>query len=111
MSPPDTRPSPSEELLARLLAELDRTPTADRSAVVIRCLRENPEHATAIREVVDADAGFRPPPGDDPVSRRLRAGQRLGPFEIVRFVARGGMGEVYEAVQDVLGRRVALKVI
>src|SRR5205823_12626631 len=35
----------------------------------------------------------------------------LGPFRIVRFVAHGGMGEVYEAVQDILDRRVALKVL
>src|SRR5579885_1372791 len=36
---------------------------------------------------------------------------RLGDFRIVRFVAGGGMGEVYEAVQEHLQRRVALKII
>ena len=34
-----------------------------------------------------------------------------GRYEIVRFIAAGGMGEVYEAVDQVLGTRVALKAV
>src|ERR1700712_279207 len=43
--------------------------------------------------------------------RRLQAGDRIGNYEIVTFLTRGGMAELYEARDLRLGRRVALKLI
>jgi serine/threonine protein kinase len=45
------------------------------------------------------------------MKQKLSPGSRLGPYTIVRLIAKGGMGEVYEAYEEVLHRSVALKVI
>jgi eukaryotic-like serine/threonine-protein kinase len=41
----------------------------------------------------------------------LQAGTRLGPYEILSPLGKGGMGEVYRAKDTRLAREVAIKVL
>jgi len=41
----------------------------------------------------------------------LKPGQSIGSYEVLSFISRGGMGEVYLAEDKRLGRKVALKVL
>ncbi|MEP6861242.1 MAG: serine/threonine-protein kinase [Deltaproteobacteria bacterium] len=48
--------------------------------------------------------------GDDP-SGDLPAGTQIDDYRIVRTLGRGGMGTVFEAVHQIIERRIALKVL
>ena len=45
------------------------------------------------------------------VSMALSPGTRLGPYEIAAQIGKGGMGEVYRALDTNLARQVAIKVL
>jgi eukaryotic-like serine/threonine-protein kinase len=44
-------------------------------------------------------------------NEKLRAGTRLGPYEILAPIGAGGMGEVYQARDTRLSRIVAIKIL
>ena len=80
---------------------------------------KHPEHAGRIEELFPAVAmleRFRieeKVARDAAVQRTVSAAppERIGDFDIIQEIGRGGMGIVYEAEQRSLGRRVAVKVL
>ena len=103
--------------LDRLTQEYLRRHRAGGVVSVEDFAQANPEHAGLLRELLptllaletakrerqSSTGGARHP--------QLPQLERLGDFRIVRELGRGGMGVVFEAVQEALDRRVALKVL
>ncbi len=95
----------ADEFAARV--RRGETPTIDEY------VDRHPDHAEPIREFFPMLAQFEdvkavaaaPPPSIDDTPKTI------GDYRIYREIGRGGMGVVYEAEQESLGRRVALKVL
>jgi eukaryotic-like serine/threonine-protein kinase len=101
--------------VARVLDEYLVDLEAGRSADPDRLLAEHPAIASQLRGCLEvmhlagrvAGSGDVASDGEDDAP----PGPRLADYRIIRQVGRGGMGIVYEAEQQSLRRRVALKVL
>ena len=100
-----TGPDPNERILAQILRELEEL-GAD-APEVNEYMQRYPALADEIRELFGMQQALD--------LTRSETGEaipaRLGDFRIVRKIAGGGMGEIFEAVQEPFDRRVAVKTI
>ncbi|MEL6427578.1 MAG: bifunctional serine/threonine-protein kinase/formylglycine-generating enzyme family protein [Planctomycetota bacterium] len=101
------------QILEIVEAALD-VPPEERAALVERLAEGDPILLADVRRALDADvpSNFVEPPGG---TRSFPAedfeGARLGDFLLAEEIGRGGMGIVYRAVQEGLGREAAVKVL
>ncbi|HTY59867.1 MAG TPA: protein kinase [Bacteroidota bacterium] len=106
-----------------VFAEAHRLPADERNAYLERACggdaELHAEVASLLAALERADGAFQPLPHDlllsaaHDISPDRRIGTLLGSYRVVRLIASGGMGEVYEALRDdgKFQRRVAAKLV
>lgn len=102
------------DILERYLADLERGAAPDRAAV----LAAHPDLADELGPYLDSLDKLHLATQDLRTMRTLGGqeaaeptAKQIGEYKIVREIGRGGMGVVYEAHQESLNRRVALKIL
>lgn len=105
----ENHPLPIDDLLDEFVERLRR----GENPSIASYATAHPEYAAEIRELFPAVQAM-----EQLALRRqhdqtaaMEAPEQLGDFRIVREIGRGGMGIVYEAEQQSLSRRVAVKVL
>jgi len=111
--------SSDRDVVERLLDEFAARCRRGESPSILEYVAKHPRHAQRIKQLFPAVASLEQLRVAEQVTREVvirRAAstlipERLGDFDIIQEIGRGGMGVVYEAEQRSLARRVAVKVL
>ena len=103
LSDSSSSPDSQEAILAQLLADLEK-----QGPKVIEDYKARYPH---LAKEMDTVLGLHAAVADAVPEAETPVPPRLGEFSMIRQVASGGMGEIWEADQERLGRRVAVKII
>lgn len=105
MSDSQDSPDSLDQILAEFHREMDGV--TDPEAVIRSFAERYPDHSAEFRGAKSFQA-FLEKTVDVPDDA---CAERLGDFRIVRRITHGGMGDIYEAIQEPLERRVVVKTI
>jgi eukaryotic-like serine/threonine-protein kinase len=110
-------PQPDSNPLESLAADFVERHRRGESPSIEAYAVQHPELAAEIRDLFPTIVALEKVRADQEQPQEARQPpraaklKRLGDFRIVREIGRGGMGIVYEATQESLGRKVAVKVL